>query len=170
MNRLAEVKGAVELFLADSYVRREQVALVAFRGREAELALPATRSLVRARRTLAGMIGGGGTPLALGLLEGLRLGLRLRSDSLSPRLVLLTDGRPNVDREGQGGRAQARADALTAAQLIRSHGLPGLVLDTSPRGEAFAGELATALGMPHLHLPRTDARHVRAALSVLDAR
>lgn len=170
MNRLAEVKGAVELFLADSYVRREQVALVAFRGREAELALPATRSLVRARRTLAGMIGGGGTPLALGLLEGLRLALRLRSDALSPRLVLLSDGRPNVDREGQGGRVQARADALEAARLIRSYGLPGLVLDTSPRGEAFASELANALAMPHLHLPRTDARHVRAALSVLDAR
>lgn len=170
LNRLAEVKGAVELLLSDSYVRREQVALVTFRGREAELALPATRSLVRARRTLAGMIGGGGTPLALGLMEGLRTGLRLRSDSLSPRLVLLTDGRPNVDREGQGGRAQAREDALQAARIIRGHSFPGLVLDTSPRGEAFAAQLADAMGVPHLHLPRADARHVRAAIGVLEGR
>lgn len=168
LNRLAEVKGAVELLLSDSYVRREQVALVTFRGREAELALPATRSLVRARRTLAGMIGGGGTPLALGLMEGLRTALRLRSDALAPRLVLLTDGRPNVDRQGEGGRAQARDDALAAARLIRARGLPGVVLDTSPRGEPFAAELAREMGMPHLHLPRADARHVRAALGRLD--
>jgi magnesium chelatase subunit D len=80
----------------------------------------------------------------------------------------MTDGRPNVDREGEGGRRQAREDALAAARVIRSHGFPGLVLDTSPRGERFAGELASAMGAPHLHLPRADARRVRAALGALD--
>jgi magnesium chelatase subunit D len=64
LNRLAEAKGAVELLLADCYVRRDQVAVLAFRGRGAELLLPATRSLVRAKRALAGLPGGGGTPLA----------------------------------------------------------------------------------------------------------
>ena len=32
LHRLAETKGAVELLLADCYVRRDQVALLAFRG------------------------------------------------------------------------------------------------------------------------------------------
>ena len=67
LNRLAEAKGAVELLLADCYVRRDQVALLAFRGKEAELLLPPTRSLVRAKRSLAGLPGGGGTPLAAGI-------------------------------------------------------------------------------------------------------
>jgi magnesium chelatase subunit D len=168
LNRLAEVKGAVELLLADSYVRREQVALVAFRGRDAELVLPPTRSLVRARRVLSGMVGGGGTPLALGILEGLRVALRVRSDEASPRMVLLSDGRPNVDREGKGGRAQAREDALAAGRRVAATGVPALVLDTSPRGEAFAHELAAAMGGRAAHLPRADARRVRAALSALD--
>jgi len=169
LNRLAEVKGAVELLLADSYVRREEVALVTFRGRDAEVILPPTRSLVRARRALAGLPGGGGTPLARGLLEGLGVARRLRSAEATPRLVLLSDGRPNVDREGEGGRSAARADALAAARLVADEAIPLLVLDTSVRGERFAGELARAGGGRHLHLPRADARTVRAAIGTLDS-
>ncbi|MBX3637802.1 MAG: VWA domain-containing protein, partial [Rubrivivax sp.] len=55
LHRLAEAKGAVELLLAECYVRRDQVAVLAFRGRGAELLLPPTRSLVRAKRALAGL-------------------------------------------------------------------------------------------------------------------
>ncbi|MFL5279628.1 MAG: magnesium chelatase subunit D, partial [Rhodopila sp.] len=67
MNRLGEAKGAVELLLADCYVRRDQVALIAFRGMGAQLLLPPTSSLVRAKRSLAGLPGGGPTPLAAGI-------------------------------------------------------------------------------------------------------
>ena len=169
LHRLAEVKGAVELLLADSYVRREEVALVTFRGRGAEIVLPPTRSLVRARRALAGLPGGGGTPLALGLLEGLAVARRIQAAEATPRIVLLSDGRPNVDRAGEGGRARAREDALAAARLVAEAGLPLLVLDTSQRGEAFTAQLAAAGGGRSLHLPRADARTVRAAIGTLDA-
>jgi len=64
LNRLAEAKGAVEILLAECYIRRDEVAVIAFRGKKAELLLPPTRSLVRAKRSLAGLPGGGGTPLA----------------------------------------------------------------------------------------------------------
>ena len=67
LHRLAEAKGAIELLLAQCYIRRDQVAVIAFRGRAAEVLLPPTRSLVRARRSLAGLPGGGGTPLAAGI-------------------------------------------------------------------------------------------------------
>ncbi len=72
VNRLAEAKGAVELLLADCYVRRDQVAVLAFRGRAAQMLLPPTRSLARAKRSLAGLPGGGGTPLAAGIDAGPR--------------------------------------------------------------------------------------------------
>jgi len=54
LHRFAEAKGAVELLLADCYVRRDQVAVIAFRGRTAEELLPPTRSLVRAKRSPPG--------------------------------------------------------------------------------------------------------------------
>ena len=69
LTRLAETKGAIELMLAEAYVRREQVALIAFRGDKAEILLPPTRSLVQAKRRLAALPGGGGTPLASGLVD-----------------------------------------------------------------------------------------------------
>ncbi|MEL6480331.1 MAG: VWA domain-containing protein, partial [Pseudomonadota bacterium] len=65
--RLAEAKGAVELMLGEAYRRRDSVALVAFRKAGAELLLPPTRALARARKALAALPGGGGTPLAAGL-------------------------------------------------------------------------------------------------------
>ncbi len=43
LHRLAEAKGAVELLLADCYVRRDRVAVLAFRGSAAELLLPPTQ-------------------------------------------------------------------------------------------------------------------------------
>ncbi len=67
LHRLGEAKGAVELLLADCYVRRDHVALIAFRGRDATLLLPPTRSLTRAKRCLSGLPGGGATPLAAGI-------------------------------------------------------------------------------------------------------
>ena len=69
LNRLAEVKGAVELMLAEGYARRDRVALIAFRGTGAELLLPPTHALARARRAIAGMPAGGGTPVAAAGLE-----------------------------------------------------------------------------------------------------
>ena len=50
-NRPQGALEAVELLLADCYVRRDRVALIAFRGNGAELLLPPTRSLVRAKRS-----------------------------------------------------------------------------------------------------------------------
>ena len=92
----------------------------------------------------------------------------MKASEASPRLVLLSDGRPNVDREGQGGRARAREDALAAARRVRDEGVPFLILDTSMRGEAFAAELAQAGEGRHLHLPRADARTVRSAIGALE--
>jgi magnesium chelatase subunit D len=165
--RLAEAKGAVELLLADCYVRRDRVALIAFRGRGAELLLPPTSSLVRARRSLAALPGGGGTPIAAGLDAARLLAEAVLRRGGTPLLVLLTDGRANVTRAGSGGRDVAEADALASARQLASMRLSSVLLDTSPRPQAQAERLAAAMGARYVPLPYADAavlsRAVRSA-------
>jgi len=165
LRRLGEVKGAVELLLAESYRAREEVCLVVFRDREARLLLPPTRSLTRAKRLLRGLPGGGGTPLALGLAEALRLAEQALREGVAPRVVLLTDGRPNVDAAGRGGRPRAREDALAVGTAIGLRAVDVRVLDTGLRPEPFLEELARRMGAEARHLPFADARRIRRALA-----
>jgi magnesium chelatase subunit D len=167
MHRLAEAKGAVALLLEQSYVRRDRVALVAFRNRGAEVLLPPTRSLARARRCLEHLPGGGGTPLAAGLEAAVGVALAVRRDREIPNIVLLGDGRPNVRRDGSAGRPEAEADALAAARLVRSHGIAALCIDTAPRPQPFGRALATAMGAHYVPLPQADAAAVSSAAALI---
>jgi magnesium chelatase subunit D len=153
ISRLAEAKGAVELLLADCYIRRDEVAVIAFRGSAAQLLLPPTRSLVRAKRSLAGLPGGGATPLASALELASRLALQARRRGDTPTLILLTDGRANLARNGAPGRAAAHTDALAAASAARQSNIASLFVDTSARPNPLAGELAHALGARYVPLP-----------------
>ena len=157
MHRLAEVKGAVELLLADCYVRRDQVALIGFRGRQAELLLPPTRSLTAAKRRLSGLPGGGGTPLASALDAASGLVDSLTRRGQSPMVVLLTDGRANVARDGSGGRERAQADAVQSARQLALSGVPLLLIDTSTKPQQEAATLALAMRARYLPLPHAGS-------------
>ncbi|QXQ06347.1 magnesium chelatase subunit D [Sphingosinicellaceae bacterium] len=161
--RLAEAKGAVELLLAQAYVLRTQVALIVFRGSGAEVLLPPTRSLTRARRVLGEMAGGGGTPLAAGLDAARMLAMAVRARGRTPRLVVLTDGRGNVARAPEAGRAQAELDATNAASLVRAAGIAAILIDTAPRPRPATAAFAATMGARYLALPRLDADAVANA-------
>jgi magnesium chelatase subunit D len=164
LGRLAEAKGAVQLLLAECYVRRDQVALIAFRGRGAEMLLAPTRSLVRAKRSLAGLPGGGGTPLASGLDAGAALADQVRRRGGTPALVVLTDGAANVGRDGVGGRAAAERDAQAAAQRIRAAGHRAILVDSSVRPVPAARRLAAELGARYVPLPFAGAAAISDAV------
>lgn len=169
LHRLAEAKGAVELLLADCYVRRDRVAVLAFRGKAAELLLPPTRSLVRAKRSLAGLPGGGGTPLAAGIDAALALADSVQRRGETPILVLLTDGRGNVARDGTPGRQRAGEDALAAARQVRLAGVTALLLDTSPQPHPAAEQLASAMGAGYVPLPYAGAAALSRAVRLATA-
>ena len=169
LNRLAEVKGAVELLLNECYVRRDQVALIAFRGKAADVILPPTRSLVRAKRSLAGLPGGGGTPLALGIDQARALAEGCARRGQTPVIVFMTDGRANVARSGEGGRDAAEADALDAAQLLRIDGRLAVIVDTSPRPQADGRDLAAKMDALYLPLPRANSETLSDAVGAVTA-
>lgn len=162
--RLAEAKGAVELMLAQAYVTRSEVALIAFRGTTAEVLLPPTRSLTRAKRALSELPGGGGTPLALGLNLARECAEGVISKGRSAALVILTDGRANITAEGTPGRAQANEDAKSAAKAIYARGIDALVVDISARPGPEGAALASAMGGRFLALPRADAKMLQQAI------
>ena len=169
LNRLAEVKGAVELVLADCYVRRDRVALIAFRGIKAELLLPPTGSLVRAKRSLAALPGGGATPLAAGIDAALSLADAVRRRGQCPVVIFLSDGRANIARDGTPGRVRAEADALQAARMMRAASVACMLVDASPRPAASAGRLAAEMGARYLALPYADAEALSRAVRATPA-
>jgi magnesium chelatase subunit D len=104
--------------------------------------------------------GGGGTPLADALEQAGVLAQAIKRKHQTPAVVLLTDGRPNLSRDGRKGREAAEADAVDAAGMLRHDGVAALLIDTSPRGEQSAMRIAEAVGAQYVALPHADAQSV----------
>lgn len=164
--RLAETKGAVELLLADCYVRRDSVAMIAFRGAGAEVLLEPTRSLVRAKRCLSALPGGGGTPLAAGVLATLAMADGAVRKGQQVITIFLTDGRGNVGLDGATGREHVAEEIGRAAARFRRSGLRAILIDTARRPQARAETLARDLGAEYLALPFGNASAIAREIGV----
>jgi magnesium chelatase subunit D len=165
--RLAEAKGAVEILLQDAYARRDSVCVIAFRMAHAQLLLAPTRSLVRAKRALASLPGGGGTPLATGMQAALTQARSLQRAGSTPMLVMLSDGRANVSAAGIGGRGQAHADAQRMADVWRLSGFSALWVDTAAQPEPLAQHLAQRMGAHYFPMPHVQAQRMAAVVQNL---
>jgi magnesium chelatase subunit D len=161
--RMSTTKAAILGLLLDAYRKRDRVGLVAFRGLDAAVLLPPTNSVELAERRLRDLPTGGRTPLAHGLNLSRQTIERAVSGThtLSPFLIVVTDGRANVGWDG----AAPWPAALQQAGHIRRHAWPALVLDTE-KGGSGAGlgpALAAALGAKHLSLDRVASGRSLAA-------
>jgi magnesium chelatase subunit D len=152
--RMTQVKTAILSLLLDAYRRRDKVGLVTFRGQQAELILPPTRSVDIAAARLAELPAGGRTPLAEGLIESARVLLRerLRDPRLRPLLVVVTDGRAT-------GGADAVARSLAAAGHVAGLGVSTVVIDgeDGPLRLGLAARLARQLGAEYLPVSAVSA-------------
>jgi magnesium chelatase subunit D len=146
--RMRQTKAAVLSLLVDAYQKRDRVGLITFRGQGARLSLSPTRSVRVAARHLVDLPIGGSTPLTSGLALASRVVAlsRLREATLTPFVVLLTDGRANVPLEA--GR-HPEAEAVSHAQQLACAGVSGLVIDTEggPVRLRRAQALASAWGV-----------------------
>ena len=165
--RLGEAKGAVELLLAQCYIRRDQVAMMTFRANKVDLTLAPTRSLVRAKRMLSAMPGGGGTPFAKAIQSSVLFAKDLRKKGHTPLIIFLTDGRANVSLAGIGGREQAYLDCLQVAKNVASENLQILFVDTSFKVQESNQSIARQMNAKYILLPQGKSSAVVQATKTL---
>ncbi|MGF2952429.1 VWA domain-containing protein, partial [Mycobacterium sp. THU-M116] len=160
-DRMAAVSGAALSLLRDAYQRRDKVAVITFRQREASLVLPPTSSAYIAGRRLARFDTGGKTPLAEGLLAARELIVRERARDKSRRalVVVLTDGRAT-------GGPDPLGRTRTAAARLAAEGAAAVVVDceTSYVRLGLAVALARGLGAPAVRLEQLHADHLTRAV------
>jgi magnesium chelatase subunit D len=131
---MPKTKRILLALLQNAYEKRDRVAMLVFRFAQGRVVLPPTRNFARARRSVEELYIGGCTPLATGLLEGLRLAEteRLRDPTTKPILIVLTDGLANIDLSGNMRHDTPRHDALTVAREIAERQIPAIIIDTNP--------------------------------------
>lgn len=160
--------------LADSYRRRDRVAVLTFRGRAATTVVPPTRSVVLAARRLHDLPAGGQTPLAVGLdaVADLVRRERWREPDRRPLLVLVTDGRATggTDPMGAAQRAARRLAGVAAIVVDAEDGPVRLGLAGVIAADLGA-ELVTVSGLASAHPARRDqaAQELAAVIKAKEA-
>ena len=164
MARLAEAKGAAETLLAEAYENRDKVCLTVFRDLGAEVIVPPTRSLTRAKRLLSAMPAGGATPLAAGLVLARQIAETAKRNGQAAQIILMTDARANRALDGSTDRKKADLDATQAARGLRAANIPVVILDSGRRASHHLTTLAENLAADIVPLPRLT--HVLAESKV----
>jgi magnesium chelatase subunit D len=161
LTRITRAREVALGLLRQSYINRDSVAIVVFRGTNAELVLPPSRSMLRAKRALDGITVGGGTPLSAGISAALEVAKRASANHGRAVLLLFTDGNANVSlrqaqSEDRESRDQTIADELHClGNEIHKAMISTIVIETGNKFISHNGpqQLAQKLGADFTRIP-----------------
>lgn len=161
LHRIGQAKAAVLNLLRQSYVRRDSVAIIGFRGSAAEVLLPPSRSILRARRALDSLCVGGSTPLSAGLTSALKIAKGGVGSAGEITVLLFSDGHANVTLTSASNANRAGRQTAIARELIalgvefKKAAVQVIVVDTQNgfTGTRDAEDMADKLGAVYTQLP-----------------
>jgi len=132
--RIKAAKGTVLAILNKAYQKRHRVGMVVFREERAEVVLPPTSSLSRARQCLAVLPTGGATPFADGLMKAWRMVKteRLKDPGIRPLLVILSDGEANVPYDKKRRLTEVMDELYIIAGGLSRDLVSTIAVDTRP--------------------------------------
>ncbi len=172
INHFEAAKGAALQLLEKAYVYRDQVALIYFRHKQAQLLLPPGASVTSAAAALRKIRAGGKTPLGTALLKTIELVKKNKAQKATPGtvLVLFTDGKanqPHRDNDGRDPQVAAMEELKSICPALQEQLTACLVFDTrmGRQENPYGIELADMLGASYIRLPKATTEEVMAAVN-----
>jgi len=173
LDRMECAKGTVFSLLMDAYQSRDRIAMIAFRGNDAQVILPPTNGVELAKKLLTDLPTGGKTPLALGLMKALNLikNERKKDETIIPIMVLLTDGRANISII-PGADPMEEIEKL--AEMINVEGIYSIVIDTEVTKNMrflnfsfeFAKDIAEKMGAKYFRIDQLDQQSLGTLITM----
>ena len=165
--RMTETKGAILSLLKDAYVKRDKVCLIAFRGNDAQVLLPPTRSVDRGVRLLETMAVGGRTPLNHGIAKGMQViqSELKKNPGVLPYMVMITDGKGNVSIDNT---LKPKQELMEISEKLRTFPyINTMVLDIERKGAmsfGIAKEMALRMGASYQKIETLNAGTIISAI------
>ena len=158
---MSKTKGIVFNLLKDAYVNRERVGMITFRGTQANVILPLTRSVAVAKRKLKDIKTGGKTPLSMALKKAIEEVERESKKFKENEKVIIffTDGKANISMTN----SDPFDEAVFFAEKIAEMDVKTFVVDTDPTwiSYPYAKDLAKKMNAKYYKLEDVLKRNIR---------